>query len=190
MMITISLLSMAIRCLFHEKGITIIRRFMIVHGICALLRCFVIATTSYPGLSLVTKFSIECHLDPSGLCADYQSPATTTGFWKESLVKNGLLTCGDLMFSGHTLVYVLTAMTWTKYFTRYETMIVWIIEIGSALTLIGTRMHYTDDVLISLYVAITVFHIYHIWALEPSYRYLIRIPKCAKSFSLENEFPS
>jgi hypothetical protein len=71
------------------------------------------------------------------------------------------------MFSGHTLVYVLTAMTWTKYFTRYEKMIVWIIEIGAAITLIGTRMHYTDDVLIALYVAVTVFHIYHIWALEP-----------------------
>jgi hypothetical protein len=57
MMITISLLSLAIRCLFHEKGIVIIRRFMVVHGICALLRCFVIATTSYPGLKFVMQNS-------------------------------------------------------------------------------------------------------------------------------------
>lgn len=137
------------------------RRFMIIHGICALLRCAVMATTSYP--------------DPNRLCGDYRPPQTLGTFWRETVIKTGFLTCGDLMFSGHTLVYMISALTWNKYFTKPEKVIVWILELAAAVSLVATRMHYTNDVLIAMYTSVTVFYIYNLWALNKQYRDQIRV---------------
>ena len=133
---------------------------MVIHGICMLFRSVVMVATSYP--------------DPSRFCAEYHSPSSTFSFWKQTITHNGLLTCGDLMYSGHTLIYIITAMTWNKYFTIPEKIIAWIVCLASAISLIATRMHYTDDVIIAFYVSVTTFYIYHLWALNPIYRKSIK----------------
>jgi len=146
-LLLLALVGTGVRALFHDKGATIIRRFLIIHGTTALLRCICLAGTSYP--------------DPNRLCVNYHPPSTTALFWQETVVHRGFLTCGDLMFSGHTLVYVLIALVWHKYFTRPEKIIVWILMIFACFSLVATRMHYTDDVLIALYIAVTSFYLYH-----------------------------
>jgi len=156
-MLLIALIGTVFRALFHDKGVTMIRRFLVIHGSCALLRCICMVATSYP--------------DPNRLCNSYQAPdgPTSFPFWRETVVHSGFLTCGDLMFSGHTLVYLLIALTWQKYTTKYEKPFVWILMLFSCITLIATRMHYTDDVLIAAYIAFTAFWFYHYLA-QPSIR--------------------
>jgi len=154
-LLLLALVGTLVRALFHDKGATIIRRFLVVHGTTALLRCVCLAGTSYP--------------DPNRLCVNYHPPSTTSLFWQETVVHRGFLTCGDLMFSGHTLVYILIALLWHKYFTRPEKVVVWILMIFAAISLVATRMHYTDDVLIAVYIAVTSWYLYHHFA-EPSVR--------------------
>jgi len=152
----ICLLTSIARFLFHRKGITIIRRFMAIHGITALLRCVTLVATSYP--------------DPSFVCRDYEPADNPTIFWKTTLVNNLSMTCGDLMPSGHTLFFIILALIWNKYCNFAEKCVFWVLSLAGCLSLIVTRLHYTNDVLIAFYVAITTFYIYHIFATDTNYR--------------------
>jgi len=154
-MLLVALIGAVLRCLFHDKGITIIRRFLFIHGTTALLRCICLVATSYP--------------DPSRLCNGYTPPETQSLFWQQTVIHTGFLTCGDLMFSGHTLVYILIAMLWHKYFSLVEKLIMWAMMLFSCVSLVATRMHYTDDVLIAIYIAVTAFWFYH-YAAQPHIR--------------------
>jgi len=152
----ICLLSSLTRFIFHKKGLTIIRRFMIVHGISALLRCATLVTTSYP--------------DPSQVCRGYQPADTPAVFLKTVVTNTALVTCGDLMPSGHTLVFVILALSWHKHTKYMEKCFFWVLALAGCLSLIITRMHYTNDVLIAIYEALTTFYIYHVFATDPMYR--------------------
>lgn len=152
----ISILASLLRFLFHRKGLTIMRRFMAIHGITALLRCVTLVTTSYP--------------DPSLVCRGYHSPDTPTLFWKSTLMSNLAMSCGDLMPSGHTLFFISLAMIWHYYTSFYEKCAFWVLALAGSLSLIITRLHYTNDVLIAIYVALTTFYIFHIYAIDPNYR--------------------
>jgi len=144
------------RFLFHRKGLTIIRRFMTIHAITALLRCITLVATSYP--------------DPSFICRDYKPADNPTIFWKTTIVNNLSMTCGDLMPSGHTLFFIILALMWQRYCNFVEKCVFWVLSLAGCLSLIVTRLHYTNDVLIAIYVAITVSYIYHIFATDPTYR--------------------
>lgn len=140
----ICIISSVIRFLFHRKGLTIIRRFMAIHAITALLRCATLVTTSYP--------------DPSQVCRNYQPADTPAVFLKSTMVNNlALVTCGDLMPSGHTLTFIILALMWHKYTNFVEKCIFWVVALAGCLSLIITRLHYTNDVLIAMYVALTTF---------------------------------
>jgi len=141
-------LASIIRCIFFRRGLTVIRRFFLLHGISSLLRSATLAATSYP--------------DPSRLCANYTPPDSVDPFWTSTVYNPELVTCGDLMFSGHTLYYCLLALLWTRYFTILEKTVMWIIAIIGCFSLIFVRIHYTTDVLVGIYVAFTVYYFYHL----------------------------
>jgi len=145
-----------VRFLFHRKGITLMRRFMTIHAITALLRCVTLVATSYP--------------DPSFVCRDYQPADNPTIFWKTTVYNNLSMTCGDLMPSGHTLFFIILALIWQRYCNFAEKCVYWVLSLAGCLSLIVTRLHYTNDVLIAIYVAITVSYIYHVFATDPNYR--------------------
>jgi len=171
-MLLVGLLGGVLRCVLHDKGITIIRRFLVIHGTTALIRCICLVATSYP--------------DPNRLCIGYQAPDTAALFWQETIIHTGFLTCGDLMFSGHTLVYILIAMLWQKYCGKYEKIFVWLLMLFACFSLVATRMHYTDDVLIAFYIAVTAWWFYH-YAAQPHIRKDIFIINWLESEFIEEE---
>lgn len=72
--------------------------------------------------------------------------------------------CGDCMFSGHTIIFVISALVWTshgyhRFPRRYHwlawicMLFVWALCIGSAFIVIANRAHYTVDVLVAFYIA-------------------------------------
>lgn len=79
--------------------------------------------------------------------------------------------CGDLMFSGHSLVVMMCAMVWSTYnllldkrLSRLGCISAWAVSLTIFMFILITRNHYTIDVLISVYVTGTIWVIYgFIW---------------------------
>lgn len=78
--------------------------------------------------------------DPSNTCATGQLRAGQT--------------CGDMMFSGHTVPFVLTALSWREYNLGQESRMVQAACAIGLVMLVVLRMHYTIDVLVG--AALTV----------------------------------
>jgi len=144
------------RCILHRKGLTMMRRFSFLWMILIIGRCTTLVATSYP--------------DPSRSCRSYKAPSTMTSFLIESVYRPEFLTCGDLMYSGHTVYFTLMGLLWSYYSIYNFEKLVWI-PIGlSLLILVATRVHYLNDVIIAFYLTNLVWYLYHVVATEPSLR--------------------
>eukprot|EP01103_Thecamoeba_quadrilineata_P018735 TRINITY_DN7319_c0_g1_i1.p1 TRINITY_DN7319_c0_g1~~TRINITY_DN7319_c0_g1_i1.p1 ORF type:complete len:294 (+),score=24.12 TRINITY_DN7319_c0_g1_i1:125-1006(+) len=145
-----------LRCLFHPKGILMFRRFAFLWTILIIGRCTTLISTSYP--------------DPSRSCRTYKSPDTLMAFVVETVYRPEFITCGDLMYSGHTVYFTLLGLSWSHYAIYSFEKLVWIPLGLSILGLVATRVHYLNDVLIAFYLTILVWYLYHTVASEPSLR--------------------
>jgi len=145
-----------LRCMFHRRGITMIRRFLFLWMVLIIGRCTTLVATSYP--------------DPSRACRTYKAPVTIVSFLLESVYRPEFITCGDLMYSGHTVYFTLMGLLWSYYAVYSFEKLVWI-PIGlSLLILVATRLHYLNDVLIAFYLTILCWYLYHIVATENTLR--------------------
>ncbi|RHW70308.1 sphingomyelin/ceramide phosphorylethanolamine synthase [Trypanosoma brucei equiperdum] len=123
-------------------------RFITSYALLLLFRSAVIVMTSLPA--------------PDDLCQD---PPKI-----ENPVKNVILTvltagagsihCGDLMYSGHTVILTLHLM----FHWIYGAMVHWsfrpvvtVVAIFSYYCIVASRFHYTDDVLVAIYLTIATF---------------------------------
>lgn len=155
-MIYLLLFASLVRCVLSRQGLTIIRRILFVHAITMLMRSLTLVATSYP--------------DPSLQCVDYVPPSNVNPFWAKTLGNADLITCGDLMFSGHTLIYVVLALAWQKYFYVIEKVLFWLFTLVAVIMLSVARLHYLNDIIVALYVVFAVWHIYHLYAETPRAR--------------------
>ncbi|KAM3305667.1 protein PHLOEM UNLOADING MODULATOR [Capsicum chacoense] len=73
------------------------------------------------------------------------------------LLKKASGGCNDLIYSGHMLVAVLTAMAWTEAYCGYSSALIWIFVIHSAQREIRERHHYSVDVVVAIYVGIMLW---------------------------------
>ncbi|KAJ8531282.1 hypothetical protein K7X08_026716 [Anisodus acutangulus] len=73
------------------------------------------------------------------------------------LLKKASGGCNDLIYSGHMLVAVLTAMAWTEAYGGYSSAVIWIFVIHSAQREIRERHHYSVDVVVAIYVGIMLW---------------------------------
>lgn len=76
------------------------------------------------------------------------------------------LTCGDMMFSGHTVIFVLLALVWTHYLFpgprfRAARAGAWLWNLLGLFMIVVTRLHYTIDVLVAVYVTCSLWHQVH-----------------------------
>lgn len=67
--------------------------------------------------------------------------------------------CNDLIFSGHILVSVLTAMAWMEANPGWTSWFVWICVLHSAQREIRERHHYSVDVVAGIYMGILLWRI-------------------------------
>jgi hypothetical protein len=111
---------------------TILRRSAMLYGISMIGRIFTIPSTFPP--------------DPSPNCAE------RTHAWGT--------TCGDLIYSGHTVAFLLGAFI-IRYWTREPMweLLCWIFTVVGLFTVVVSRLHYTRDVLSAFIVVISVNHI-------------------------------
>eukprot|EP01103_Thecamoeba_quadrilineata_P005009 TRINITY_DN14868_c0_g1_i1.p1 TRINITY_DN14868_c0_g1~~TRINITY_DN14868_c0_g1_i1.p1 ORF type:complete len:383 (-),score=32.27 TRINITY_DN14868_c0_g1_i1:140-1288(-) len=140
------------RFALHRRGFTILRRVAVLWLVLIMGRCTTLVATSYP--------------DPSQSCKTYKSPDTILSFIIETVYRPEFITCGDLMYSGHTVYFSLMCLSWS-YYRKYDfERLVWIPTTICILSLVATRLHYLNDVLIAFYFSVMTWYMYHIIATD------------------------
>ncbi|KAF9942068.1 hypothetical protein BGZ75_001144 [Mortierella antarctica] len=134
--------------LTHYRPLYLLCKVLLTWALCNLMRITTIAITSFP--------------DPRAGCVH------SVGEFFSTFT---LHRCGDCMFSGHTVIFVISALVWTSHgYHRFPhrlrwlawmcLIFVWCLCIGSAIIVIANRAHYTVDVLVAFYVAGGNFYIW------------------------------
>ncbi|KAK1311353.1 hypothetical protein QJS10_CPA08g00580 [Acorus calamus] len=79
--------------------------------------------------------------------------------------------CNDLLYSGHMLVAVLTAMAWTEAYGGYTSAIIWVLVLHSAQREVRERHHYSADCIVAIYVGILLWRMTgFIWSAKDAQR--------------------
>lgn len=169
----------ALFVLMHPKRFAILRRLCAVYGLINALRTITVSVTSLP--------------DPSPYC-QHQFVDNATGFYKTQprwpwvwlraikLVVEPAThhTCGDMIFSGHSVLLLMCCMVFQEYCTpsifrghgkkMYNLIstlclivrvVVAILTAIGLILIVGTRLHYTLDVLTATYITILLWVTYH-----------------------------
>ncbi|KAG4397862.1 hypothetical protein GLYMA_10G224051v4 [Glycine max] len=98
---------------------------------------------------------------------DFMRPTVSEGPSWYSLLKKAGGGCNDLLYSGHMLVAVLTAMAWTEAYGGFSSALVWLLVMHSAQREIRERHHYTVDCIVAIYVGILLWKMTgFIWSRE------------------------
>lgn len=125
----------------------VFRRFLLCWSLIINMRTLSVAVTRYPRLPAF---------------ADNYTPANI--FVGALLIIVGVeSTVTDMMFSGHTSVWIIIALFTTYYANKRDIFhyFMWIINISGIVLLIAAREHYTADVIIGIFISTMVFLIYH-----------------------------
>ncbi|KAF5735345.1 hypothetical protein HS088_TW15G00847 [Tripterygium wilfordii] len=88
---------------------------------------------------------------------DFLRPTASEGPSWFGLLKKAGGGCNDLLYSGHMLVAVLTAMAWTEAYGGFSSVLVWLLVMHSAQREIRERHHYSVDCIVAIYVGILLW---------------------------------
>lgn len=149
--IVVSLVIAAILFFTFDRTQLIFRRFFITYSSIFLLRAITVFVTVYPRLPYETS-------------ANFHAPGGSF-LWGSLLILSGVRTTAkDMMFSGHTAGFILSA----SYVGRYSSniflkVIYWVFNILGTISLIAAREHYSADIVVAIIVTRFVFANYHLW---------------------------
>ncbi|XP_010525209.1 PREDICTED: uncharacterized protein LOC104803037 [Tarenaya hassleriana] len=88
---------------------------------------------------------------------DFLRPDYSEGSSWFGLLKRAGGGCNDLLYSGHMLVAVLTAMAWTEAYGGISSGMIWVLVIHSVQREIRERHHYSVDCVVAIYVGILLW---------------------------------
>ncbi|KAL1198768.1 Protein PHLOEM UNLOADING MODULATOR [Cardamine amara subsp. amara] len=110
------------------------------------------------------------YAEPSKYISDYKADWGSMSFLNEflrpsysegsswfALLKKAGGGCNDLLYSGHMLVAVLTAMAWTEAYGGFSSAMIWLFVAHSAQREVRERHHYTVDCIVAIYVGILLW---------------------------------
>ncbi|KAJ2448400.1 hypothetical protein GGF42_005120 [Coemansia sp. RSA 2424] len=121
--------------ILHERPWRVVSRLLLSWGLASIIRITTVAITSVP--------------DPRPSCEYSQGNVFSTFT---------LHRCGDAIYSGHTLIFVVCSMVWASFAPRnwvgrILTTFVFGLSIAGSFIVIANRAHYTIDVLLAWYIA-------------------------------------
>ncbi|XP_046391845.1 sphingomyelin synthase-related protein 1-like isoform X2 [Ischnura elegans] len=156
--------------LFHKHRFILLRRFFALSGTVFLLRCvtMLITSLSVPGSHL------QCNPRPYG---DIWAKAQQAYLiWKGAGMSiQGVRTCGDYMFSGHTVALTMLNFFITEYTPRHLYFIhtfTWLLNMFGIFFILSAHEHYSIDVFVAFYITSRLFLYYH--TLASHHRSLMR----------------
>nr|XP_032824482.1 sphingomyelin synthase-related protein 1 isoform X2 [Petromyzon marinus] len=144
---------------FHKHRSILLRRMFSLIGTVFLLRCVTMFVTSLsvPGV----------HLQCSGkLYSDFGAKLERalkiwSGF---GMTLTGVHTCGDYMFSGHTVILTMLNFFVTEYTPitwHYLHTLSWVLNLFGIFFILAAHEHYTIDVVVAFYLTTRLFLYYH-----------------------------
>ncbi|KAK5882343.1 hypothetical protein CesoFtcFv8_020940 [Champsocephalus esox] len=145
--------------LLHRHRSILFRRLCSLMGTVFLLRCCTMFVTSLsvPGQHL--KCASKTYGDIWGKMQ--RALLIWSGF---GMTLTGVQTCGDYMFSGHTVVITLLNFFVTEYTPRSWNLIhtiSWVLNLFGIFFILAAHEHYSIDVFIAFYITTRLFLYYH-----------------------------
>jgi len=144
---------------FHKHRFILARRFFSIAGTIFLLRCvtMLITSLSVPGVHL------DCKPSPYGTWAKRLHAAYV--IWSGAGMSiQGVRTCGDYIFSGHTVSLTLLNFFITEYTSRriyFLHTFTWVCNCFGVFFILAAHEHYSIDVFIAFYITSRLFLYYH-----------------------------
>jgi len=145
--------------MFHKHRFILARRFFSIAGTIFLLRCvtMLITSLSVPGVHL------DCKPAPYGTWAKRLHAAYI--IWSGGGMSiQGVRTCGDYIFSGHTVSLTLLNFFITEYTSRniyFLHTFTWVCNCFGIFFILAAHEHYSIDVFIAFYITSRLFLYYH-----------------------------
>ncbi|XP_053189178.1 sphingomyelin synthase-related protein 1-like [Scomber japonicus] len=155
--------------LLHKHRSILFRRLCSLIGTVFLLRCCTMFVTSLsvPGQHL--KCASKTYGDT--LEKIQRALAIWSGF---GMTLTGVQTCGDYMFSGHTVVITMLNFFVTEYTPRTWNLIhtiSWVLNLFGIFFILAAHEHYSIDVFIAFYITTRLFLYYHTLANTRAYQH-------------------
>ncbi|VDL59181.1 unnamed protein product [Hymenolepis diminuta] len=146
---------------FHKHRLILFRRYCSLMGTVFLLRSItmIITSLSVPGQHLLT----ECK--PFVFHSFKERLERAAAIWfGMGMTLQGVRTCGDYMFSGHTTVITLLNFFITEYtpqrLSRLHNL-TWMLNGFGVFFILAAHEHYSIDVFIAIYISTRLFLYYH-----------------------------
>ncbi|XP_003964211.3 sphingomyelin synthase-related protein 1-like [Takifugu rubripes] len=154
--------------LLHKHRSILFRRLCSLMGTVFLLRCCTMFVTSLsvPGQHL--QCASKTYDDTFGKIQ--RALAIWSGF---GMTLAGVQTCGDYMFSGHTVVITMLNFFVTEYTPRSWNLIhtiSWVLNLFGIFFILAAHEHYSIDVFIAFYITTRLFLYYHTLANTRAYQ--------------------
>ncbi|KAM9847341.1 sphingomyelin synthase-related protein 1-like [Aulostomus maculatus] len=155
--------------LLHKHRSILFRRLCSLMGTVFLLRCCTMFVTSLsvPGQHL--KCASKTYGDT------WEKIQRALAIWSGfGMTLTGVQTCGDYMFSGHTVVITLLNFFVTEYTPRTWNMIhtiSWVLNLFGIFFILAAHEHYSIDVFIAFYITTRLFLYYHTLANTRAYQH-------------------
>lgn len=145
----------------HKHRTTVIKRVIFCAATLYAMRSITLAATQLP----------SGYTDNQGRCREQVESKASVFFGRlfEQTIRIGFqskdqMLCGDLLFSGHTLVMVTCSLAVAYYLPKSIKPLQWIAHLScfvGMICMIISRTHYTIDVIIAYWLSNMVFRIYH-----------------------------
>ncbi|EDV97055.1 sphingomyelin synthase-related 1 [Drosophila grimshawi] len=155
--------------IFHKYRMVLLRRFFALAGTVFLLRCvtMLITSLSVPGTHLQCNqkdFAIDDpNVDVFGALVIRMTRAYR--IWSGlGMSIQGVRTCGDYMFSGHTVALTLLNFFITEYTPRnlyFLHTLTWLLNMFGIFFILAAHEHYSIDVFVAFYITSRLFLYYH-----------------------------
>ncbi|XP_017842655.1 sphingomyelin synthase-related 1 [Drosophila busckii] len=155
--------------IFHKYRTALLRRFFALAGTVFLLRCvtMLITSLSVPGTHLQCNqkdFAIDDpNIDMFGALVIRMTRAYR--IWSGlGMSIQGVRTCGDYMFSGHTVALTLLNFFITEYTPRnlyFLHTLTWLLNMFGIFFILAAHEHYSIDVFVAFYITSRLFLYYH-----------------------------
>ncbi|XP_062926363.1 sphingomyelin synthase-related protein 1 isoform X1 [Mobula hypostoma] len=155
--------------LLHKHRSILLRRMCSLMGTVFLLRCVTMFVTSLS----VPGHHLQCSGKLYGdMWAKFQRAlAIWSGF---GMTLTGVHTCGDYMFSGHTVVLTMLNFFVTEYTPRswnFLHTLSWVMNLFGIFFILAAHEHYSIDVFIAFYITTRLFLYYHTLANTRAYQH-------------------
>uniref|UniRef100_A0A087ZHS2 Sphingomyelin synthase-like domain-containing protein n=1 Tax=Anopheles darlingi TaxID=43151 RepID=A0A087ZHS2_ANODA len=153
----------------HKHRMVLLRRFFALAGTVFLLRCvtMLITSLSVPGTHLECTPHDHKFNDSNVRITEmiYLRISRAYTIWSGlGMSIQGVRTCGDYMFSGHTVALTLLNFFITEYTPRnlyFLHTLTWLLNMFGIFFILAAHEHYSIDVFVAFYITSRLFLYYH-----------------------------